>query len=197
LPVKVLTEVDEVMTERLWHLYQKTFAPLATRAALRHTLLREEFVGQMRDERVWKYVAMDDQGTPAGLATMTCDLSTVPDVSPDYYTSRWPDAHAEGRLFYLGYLIVHPRYQDTETFNELILATVGTVAQAGGVLGFDMCRFNQEHRRLITRMIDAVGREDVEDLKAVDVQTFYAVTFSDTAGSVPAEFRPAAGSGRP
>ena len=44
--------VDGEVAQRFWELYLEAFAPLRTRAAARHVLLREEFDAEMEQQLV-------------------------------------------------------------------------------------------------------------------------------------------------
>jgi hypothetical protein len=72
--VTVLTELDEPTARMFWELYAAAFGPLRTRAAARQVLHEQEFLEEMVDPRVWKYVIHDVTGQAVGLTTLTATM---------------------------------------------------------------------------------------------------------------------------
>ena len=138
---------DCVLTDQvsaaLYRIYTSAFDPLRTRAAARHMLTAEEFVAEMKDPRIEKYVVWNSDDVPIGLTTLTCDLSAIPWVSKEYYASRYPDAAAAGLLFYLGYILVESPYRRSNAMNMMTGEVNRRLSLAHGVLGFDMCGYNE------------------------------------------------------
>lgn len=146
------------LTNQLWRLYNDAFDELRSTAVQRHVMLREEFDGVMRDDRVAKYMVFDtDQGAAfdtdqdgrlCALGTMTNDLDAVPLISPDYFRRRWPAHFAESRIWYIVFVAVHPDYQGAGVI-ELLAEELYRVVSAGhGVAALDVCRRNDQIRRL-------------------------------------------------
>ena len=90
-------------------LYRPAFEPLKVRSAARQVLTRGEFLEQMRDERVDKYVAWENGSEPIGMITLTRHLESVPWISPDYFAARYPEHWARNAIYYIGFILAHPR----------------------------------------------------------------------------------------
>jgi len=56
---------------------------------------------------VFKYVEWSSR-RPIALATMTSHLETVPWISPEYFSVRYPEHAAQRAIYYLGFTLVHP-----------------------------------------------------------------------------------------
>ena len=88
--VKVIDQVpDGDLRETLWKLYEDSFAELRSLAVQRHLMYRSEFDEVMDDPRISKYLALEDNGTPVGIATYTNDLEAVPLIAPEYFERHW------------------------------------------------------------------------------------------------------------
>jgi hypothetical protein len=79
--ITVETAVDPETALVYWELYRDTFGELETKAVARQLLHKHEFLEEMHDPRVHKYVAWDECGDVVGLSTLTSDLETVPWIS--------------------------------------------------------------------------------------------------------------------
>ena len=176
--IAVETATDDGTAETFWAVYHEAFAPLATRAAARQVLHRSEFLDEMRDERVLKYVAYDDAEQPVGMATLTSSLETVPWISPAYFEARWPEHYAQGRLYYVGFILVSPKAQRRGLYARLLGEIVRKLSDEKAVAGYDACAYNDEVAgltRATARLVQA--RADAEFV-ALDVQTYYGFVFS-------------------
>ena len=143
--VRVETVVDGSDLEVLHPLYLRAFAPLVTRAAARHVLTRAEFDGEMADPRILKVLVRDDDGVPAGLTTLTRDLTAVPWVNPSYFWTRFPDAAGRDALFYLGYIFIDPERRRSQALLLMASEIKTHLEAAHGVVGFDTCAYTNEH----------------------------------------------------
>jgi hypothetical protein len=164
---------DEVIAA-LHPVYVHAFDPLRTRAAARHMLSAQEFAAEMKDPRIDKYVVWNSDEVPVGLTTLTRDLSAVPWVSREYYTARYPDAAAAGLLFYLGYILVDQGCRRSKAMIMMTSAVNHRLSQAHGVLGFDMCDYNDaigigRHARKLLAASDQIER--------LDAQSYYGADF--------------------
>lgn len=185
MDVRRLPVVEEPTSGRLWQRYRETFAHLAAKAAHRQTLTREEFAEEMREPRIWKYVGFDGE-EPVALGTLTRHLETMTWVSPDYFAARWPEEYAQGRVFYIGFVMLDKHNQSRGRFNELAQPMVRAIADARGVAGFDVCRYNAETQNLLIGGLRAItGPTDVPDLETIDTQTYLAISFRGADGSAP------------
>lgn len=172
------TEVSSDLVAQFWPLYEESFGPLRIRAAARHVLTHEEFVEEVTDPRVWKYVATGADGVPIGLTTLSNDLATVPWISPEYYAHHYPEQWSRRAVFYMGFTMVKPGLRHSRAFFAMLQATTLRVAASEGVCGYDVCGYNDSTfdfgagiERLLHRLYEV-------QVAAVDQQTYYAVTFS-------------------
>lgn len=170
--------------EACWRLYTEAFDRLRTTAVQRHVMLRDEFAEVLRDDRVTKYVASDPaQGDRiAGLATVTNDLCAMPLVSPDFFADRWPTHYARRKIWYVGFVAIHPDYQGSPLFAEIIAAIGRMIAAAGGVAAMDVCRRTDERQHLpraVGRFLEFLvpGTRRVR----LDEQTYWAYEFPATS----------------
>src|SRR4051794_31932576 len=104
--VAVVCDMDAATARAFYELYLDTFGDMAIRAVNRHLLHEHEFMEQMHDHRVMKYVVRDEDGSPLALCTLTNDLRTVPWVSPEYYAHHYPDHTARDAVYFLGFILV-------------------------------------------------------------------------------------------
>jgi hypothetical protein len=146
--VKVVDEMHGSLIEDAWSLYHEAFVELNAFAVQRHLLYRTEFDEVMRDQRVQKYLCLDDNDTVCGLSTYTNNLDAMPLISPQYFQRRWPRHYAERRIWYCGFVAVHANGRHANAFAELVEAMYLVAATQNGIIALDMCRFNDERRRL-------------------------------------------------
>ncbi|MEN8705180.1 hypothetical protein BKA08_002249 [Nocardioides marinisabuli] len=181
--IEVETVLEPEVVERFHALYAATFEPLATRAVARQVLHREEFVEEMSDPRVMKYVARDLDGEVVGLTTLTRDLETVPWISPDYFAAHYPEHTARDAVYYLGFTLVAPQHRRTHVFQSMIEEVVELVRDDRGVCGWDVCAYNEQHLGFST-MIGALlhSRADCT-IEQVDTQTYSVVQMHGPRGS--------------
>lgn len=173
------------LTDQLWPLYLETFGPLATRAAARHVLTREEFAAELEDERVWRYLAVDADGAPVGLTTLTNDLATMPWISPDFFAFHFPDEWSRGAVFYAGISLVRPDFRRHGVYPAMMKGLGERVAAARGVVAFDVCEFNDEGHGLPRATDRLLNRVAPFQVRAVDVQRYYvAQHLGEAAGRV-------------
>ena len=140
-------DVEKVLTgrrrERGWRLYETSFEELRTAAVQRHVMYRDEFDEVMADERVDKYVGATPDHDVVALATFTNQLESMPLISPDYFAKRWPEHYAEGRVWYLGFIAIHPDHRGTGVFESVIEELWRPVRANSGVAALDMCGRNE------------------------------------------------------
>jgi len=169
------TQLDSAEIGRFYALYQAAFEPMRTRAAARHLLTIDEFAAEMADERIEKYVANGDAAA-VGLTTMTTHLAAIPWIEPLFYLSRYPQQAARGALFYLGYILVDPRAEDTYgAFKAMADSVLRRCADSDGVLAWDACVFNVE--RAIGRMTGRLETEWKARVEEVDRQAYFVAHF--------------------
>lgn len=203
----VLAEsLEGTIAEELWEMYRPSVAPLETLSVDREAYTHDEFVATMADPRTLKYLAQDDAGTTRGMVTITRHLETVRWINAKYFAARWPKEHAEGRIYYVGMITMHPDFQGRGGFKQLLEPIAHLVSRDDGVIGFDVCAHNDATVDVFVRAmrygVEFTGREPAGH--QLDRLTFYAITFGmdddDTEASdgrvinLDAEV---AGSGRP
>ena len=135
--------VPATVLEATWELYTRAIEELRRSAVQRHVMYRAEFDDMMADERVWKYRGVDSTGEITALATFTNQLESMPLISPEYFASRWPEHYAEGRVWYLGFIAIHPAHRGTGVFESVIEELWRPVQADRGVAALDMCGRNE------------------------------------------------------
>jgi len=176
--------IDEHVSTILHHTYISAFAPMKTQAAARHVLSAEEFHAEMQDPRIDKYIVWDDDGEPIALTTLTSDLSAIPWVSREYYVARYPDAAAGGVLFYLGYILVGPTSRTTKALIMMTNQVNRRLEQSQGVLGFDMCGYNDATGigRSARKLLASSDR-----IERLDTQSYYGADYRGLHSAVSPE----------
>jgi GNAT superfamily N-acetyltransferase len=178
MSVATMQIVAADLREQAWKLYLEAFDPLRHTAVQRHVMYDGEFDAVMADPRVDKYLIYDEDGTLQGLGTITNQMESMPLVSPDYFAARWPERLAEGRVFYIGFVAVHPNAHGSGIFAELVQAMTSVVAACDGVAVLDVCRHN--HKKLhLPRMISILASTWAPHVEMVDLdaQTYIGYDF--------------------
>ena len=173
--VDIRTEVEPMLAEELLTAYQVAFAPLASLSPLRQVFTNDDFIAEMANPAIVKFVARDLSGEICALSTLTNDLTTQPWLSPEYYLQRYPEHVADGRLYYVGALLVMPEHQGGPWANMLLTSVIRWLAARSAIATFDCCSFNVEAVRL-PRLIELVTRrEAIGTLEELGSQHFYAL----------------------
>ena len=175
ITIDVERALDPDVVDRFHDLYVETFEPMATRAVARQVLHREEFVEEMSDPRVLKYVARDTSGEVVGLTTLTRDLETVPWISPQYFAAAYPEHTARDAVFYLGFTLVAPQHRRTHVFRSMIEEIIERVLDARGVCGWDVCAYNEEVLGFSTMIGELLTSHADCTVEQVDAQTYSVV----------------------
>ena len=163
-------------SERFLDLYLEAFAPLRVQAVARQVLHREEFLQQMSDPRVWKFVAWDAAGRPAGLSTLTKDLATVPWISPEYFAFRFPEETARDAVYYWGFSVIRPGQRGNQLFFEMLAAIGKVVGADQGVCGYDICAYNNATLQLGDQIERLSHQLTDVTFEVLDTQTYYGAT---------------------
>lgn len=155
MSIKVVDVVQEDLIEIVWKLYSEAFEGLNALAVQRHLMYRDEFDAVMGDSRVQKYLCLGDDGELVGLSTYTNELDAMPLISPAYFERRWPRLYAERKIWYCGFVAVHPNGRPANAFAELVEAMYLVAATQNGIIGLDMCRYNDEahHMSRVVRIM--------------------------------------------
>jgi hypothetical protein len=183
LSVDTAQVVQGDLLEDAWKLYRQSFEPLRHLAVQRHVMYADEFDAVMADPRVEKFLAYGERGTLAGIATMTADLLAVPLVSPDYFAHRWPDRYSEGRIYYIGFLAVHPDSHGTGVFADMVKAMTREVALVDGLAVIDLCTYNKDRLHLdrAIHSLSSIWAPQVT-METLDAQSYLGYDFA-RAGS--------------
>ena len=180
--IKVVDAVHGDLRDEAWALYHEAFHELNGLAVQRHLMYRSEFDEVMQDERVQKYLCFADDDTLCGLSTYTNDLDAVPLISPQYFQRRWPRHYAERRIWYCGFVAVHPNGRAANAFGDLVEAMYLVAATQNGIIGLDFCKFNDESRRM-SRVVRLMLHRLSGDVQAerMDEQQYWLYQFPSAA----------------
>jgi hypothetical protein len=110
---------------------------------------------------------------------MTAHLMAVPLVSPEYFASRWPARYQAGRIYYIGFLAVHPDSHGTGVFGEMVKVMTGQVADVDGLAVIDVCAFNKDRLHL-PRAINSLAATWASHVKmaVLDTQSYISYDFA-------------------
>lgn len=172
--------VDEETARRFFKLYLDTFGELATKAVARQVLHEHEFMEEMTDPRVEKYLAWTPEGEAVGMCTLTRHLETVPWISPDFFAHHYPEHSARGAVYYLGFILVAEEYRRTRMFVELVRRAAGTVAENRAVCAYDICGYNDEVLGLGHATEVLLRRLFNFEIQTIDQQTYYRAMAEET-----------------
>jgi len=164
--------------KRLYPHYEAAFGPLREAAAARHVLTLGEFVEEMEDPRIDKWVATAEADDSfLGLSTLARDLEAVPWASPDYYAARYPEHAARDAIWYLGFTMTSSGVQQNGVFAAMLTAMTEAAVEARVVVGWDMCGANIAsglNAAIMARLAEAAAAPSAQ----IDVQTYYSADFS-------------------
>lgn len=166
----------------LYPRYAGAWEVLLLEAAARHVLSLEEFREEMRDGRLEKHVVLDDDDRVVAMTTLTTDLDTIPWINPTFYRHRYPTEAAAGTLFYLGYTFVDVEHRRSPALSLMAGAVNKRLAQAHGVIGFDICGWGMA--RGIGRRIERMFSGSVGVLSG-DTQTYLVADYRHSPAEGP------------
>ena len=171
--VTIESAVDEATARRFWVLYEKTFGELAIKAVARQLLHEQEFMAEMLDGRVDKYLAWDEHGEPVAMCTLTRHLETVPWISPQYFAHHYPDHTARDAVYYMGFILVDHEHRRAHMFIDLVRRIVDTLRDRRAVCAYDICSHNNELLGLGDAVESLITSMTEADVRVVDTQTYY------------------------
>jgi hypothetical protein len=176
--VQTVQKVPPHIADEFLAIYRSAFGPLDRLAPARQSLTDDEFMSEMKDERVLKFVGSDRQGETVALGSMATDLAAVPWISPSYYREQFPDYFERGAIYYFGSLLVRPDRQGGPWATVLLTEMSKRVLTDGAIAAFDCCAYNVTVLRL-PELIETVGRRlgRVETME-LDSQQYFAYVFS-------------------
>jgi hypothetical protein len=176
--ITVETAVDRETALSYYQLYRDTFGALATKAVARQLLHEHEFLEEMLDPRVQKYVAWNERGEVVGLSTLTSDLETVPWISAAYFAHHYPEHTARGAVYYQGFTLVHRRYRQSRVFQVLTERVVELLVAERAVCAYDICAYNNDTIGFADNIERLLHRNADVTVVPIDVQTYYSATFA-------------------
>jgi GNAT superfamily N-acetyltransferase len=173
--------LDSNLAAEFLTLYRDAFRPLEHLAPARQSLTDDEFMEEMSDPSVVKFVARDTADETVGLAFMATDLSVVPWISVPFFATRFPDHYARGALYYFGALLVTPNRQGGPWARLLLEELIARLAADRAVAAFDCCQYNVDVVRLPRMISKVANRLDVlDDAIELDPQRYFAYIFSES-----------------
>ncbi|HEY5821208.1 MAG TPA: hypothetical protein VIT20_04495 [Propionibacteriaceae bacterium] len=164
--------------DEFFALYELAFNPLKKLSVARQVLSRAEFVDQMLDERVVKYVAWSDSGEPMGLTTLTTELDSVPWISPDYFEEHYPEQWARHAVYYLGFTLVHPSQRHSRFIETIVDVGMKEELVKNSVVAYDTCAFNNQTLRFNERISTVLEDLPEAHLEVIDTQIYACVTIA-------------------
>lgn len=170
----VIAEED---IEMFYNLYSLAFDHLKTLAFGRQVLTKTEFVSQMTDDRVWKFVAWTHDDEPVGLTTLTRALHTVPWISPDYFQANYPEQWSRNAVYYLGFTLAHPRLRHQRFVESLLRAAMAELEEQRAVVAFDVCAYDERVLRFGERIQAFLSTHPSASFRTVDTQNYSRITF--------------------
>lgn len=206
----VLAEsLEGAIAEELWRMYEPSMTELAALAASSTAYGHDDFLAMLAEPRIMKYLAQDDDGTTVGLLAITRHLELAYWISPEYFAARWPKEYADGHIYYVATMAMHPDHRGLGGFKQLLEPIAHIASRENGVVAFDSCAYNKGTIDMFMRVlrygVEFTGRQP--EGHELDHLTFYAVTFDADAdtGDEKAAFddrvinldAEVAGSGRP
>jgi hypothetical protein len=178
VPITVETAIDPATAEAFYDLYRAAFGELQAEAVARQLLHRDEFLEEMHDPRVHKYVAWGPDGEPIGMSTLTNHLETVPWISPAYFERHYPEAFARGAVYYVGFTLVRSADRRQRVFGAMVAAMGEVLAAERAVVGWDICAFNDDGFGFGEHTARLLGRSGDVTVRPIDRQTYYAGAFA-------------------
>jgi hypothetical protein len=176
-----LAHVPDDLAREFRDVYQAAFAPLATRSAARQALTDDEFLAEMSDDRVTKFVAFDGNGEAGSMAIVSSDLSLVPWISVPYYAHHFPEHYARGSIYYVNAVVVRPDRQGGPWSKVVLEEMYRYVAENRGLMAFDCCGYNVDVVKLVETTMRSSHRIAHVEAAELDQQRYYAF---DMAGGL-------------
>ena len=173
--VDLVAAVPAQVAEEFRVIYRAAFEPLMAKAPARQWLTDDEFMHDMEDPSVIKFVCRtQDDDEIVALGIMSTDLSTVPWISEPYYAARFPEHYERKAIYYFGAMLVRPERQGGPWAKYLMDHFFHFLAERQGIGAFDCCGFNTDTVNL-PDLVSRVGHRVVQlDLETLDRQTYYA-----------------------
>lgn len=175
--VTVEDVLDPREAEDFWPVYEAAFGHLRTLAAARQVLHKSEYVDEMDDTRVAKYVARNADGDAVGLTTLVLALELVPWISPEYYATRYPENAGRGAIYYVGFSLAHPHRRSVTAFPSMLNAMIDRCTADRAVCLWDICGHNNDALDFANGIGGHLRRATGLAVEELDTQTYYGVRF--------------------
>ncbi|AEV82122.1 hypothetical protein ACWT_1106 [Actinoplanes sp. SE50] len=182
--IKVIDQItDGEMLEAAWGLYLEAFEDLNSLAVQRHLMYRSEFDEVMRDPRVDKYLALQEDGTLAGLSCYTNNLDAIPLIAPAYFERHYPEHYHAKRIWYIVFVAVKPEAQGQDAFAQMSEQMYLVAATQNGLVGLDVCSYNDDVRHMSRVFRLLIGRLCNFNMtfQQIDQQSFWLYNFPAVA----------------
>jgi hypothetical protein len=171
--------VDMVLSDKLWHLYEVSYAGMAEEAVTREMLYRSEFDETIADPSNRLWVLWDD-AVPVGMSLVATDIASTRYLSRAYFERHYPDHVRRDAVHYIMWLVVHPAYVAKGAIVRLAKEGLALEAAEGVLLVFDTPQTNQRagggFEEMMARLAKSVmGGAPVHHL---ETQHYYAVDFA-------------------
>jgi hypothetical protein len=160
--------------EAIWEMYEEAFAPLDELAAQRHLWTREEVLAELANPAIVKFVGWSGD-YPVGLAMITNELELVPMISPAFLRRRFPEQAARNAIFYGIVIFVRNGFRGKTLFARLSALMGQETALHGGVVLFDVCSHNREHRAVDHNLGRLAGPFRNSSMTLIDQQSWFAI----------------------
>lgn len=161
--VEVLTELLPAEMETFWQIYRQTFEPVALTSPCRQSMSRAEFMLDMNDPTVFKFVIRGDDGIPEAMLIIASNFDNLSWLEPKFFEAKFPEEFASGRIFYVIALLVRSDLQGRVTHaRTLMYALSYFLSERKAVLGADFSNYREEHGQsaLIQRVLNATAEHE-------------------------------------
>lgn len=181
---------DPALREQLWDLYQHAYVGVAERAVTHEMLDRLEFMDQLGDASNRAWVVWEDT-TPIAMTLVATDVRRTRWLSEQYFRVNFPDHFAKGRVHYVVWAVVDPKFTTRGASMFLARQAMSAEAREGSLLVFDMPEEHQPNpgggaAELMYRMAKMVGGAA---LLPLTVQRYYALDFAKSGTDEKSEQR--------
>lgn len=174
---------DERLIERLWHLYDLSYAAVEAGSPSHEMLFRDEFDAAVRDASNRLWVLWDDN-SPVAMMLVATDIGATRYLSRAYFEQRYADHMRRGAVHYIMWLVVHPSAMAKGAIVRLGREVAQREAADGALVVFDAPELHQPgvnggFAEMMSRLAKAfVGPTPVVHL---GTQYYFAVDFSPAA----------------
>lgn len=141
--------------KRCWEWYAETFEDINRRAVLAHLMPEQEFTDCCLDDRIQKWLVLDDAGSILGMSMITNDLAAQHLIAPAYFAHHHPEQYAAGAVWYILFVgstrrndRIGQQAAPREVFPDLVAAMQPQIVDSQGFAVIDFCAWNEDVRRL-------------------------------------------------